>query len=65
MLTSVLFQFFSSGVKEGSLSRKDEIYNAIVNKFEREMLDFPKEYAETDGKYFVQLVFCIVCQGRI
>lgn len=28
------------------------------------MLDFPKQYAETDGKYFVQVVLRIVTQGR-
>ena len=52
--THVLLQFCSSGVKEG-LSRKDEIYNDVVAKFEKEKLDFPKQYAETDGKYFVQV----------
>lgn len=46
--------FSSSGVRDG-ISRKDEIYNSLVDKFQMELLDFPKQDAQTDGKYFVQV----------
>ncbi|XP_033753391.1 uncharacterized protein LOC117336841 isoform X2 [Pecten maximus] len=44
----------SSGMKAG-LSRKDELYNKLIDKFTSEGLDFPKSTASTDGSYFVQI----------
>lgn len=38
-----------------SLSRKDEMYNELVEVFEKRDLSFPK--GNTDGSYFIQVCF--------
>lgn len=48
---------FSAGLKHG-ISRKDEIYNKLVeNFFNARNLDFPRASSETDGGYFAQVIF--------
>ena len=51
-----LWQFCSSGFQDG-VSRKDEIYNSIIERLQKEKLDFPQQHANTDGKYFVQVLY--------
>lgn len=54
-LKNVYESFFSCGVKDG-ISRKDEIYNKLVeNFFNSRNLDFPRASCEQDGSYFVQV----------
>ncbi|KAL5010544.1 hypothetical protein ScPMuIL_012849 [Solemya velum] len=46
----------SAGLKHG-ISRKDEIYNKLVeNFFNARNLDFPRASSETDGGYFAQVL---------
>lgn len=57
-----VFFYFSSGIKDG-ISRKDEIYNKLVeNFFNTRSLDFPKASCEKDGSYFVQVLKCFIYQ---
>ncbi|XP_052061029.1 uncharacterized protein LOC127701242 [Mytilus californianus] len=44
----------SAGMKEG-LSRKDELYNNLVDDFESKGLNFPKAVADIDGAYIIQV----------
>lgn len=47
--------FFSSGVK-GGLSRKDELYNNLIETFfKQHKLDIPKPVLQTEGSYIVQV----------
>uniref|UniRef100_A0A8W8JTD6 DUF6589 domain-containing protein n=1 Tax=Magallana gigas TaxID=29159 RepID=A0A8W8JTD6_MAGGI len=51
----------SCGVKDG-ISRKDEIYNKLVeNFFNSRNLDFPRASCEQDGSYFVQVLCNALC----
>lgn len=49
--------FHSSGVKNG-LSRKDELFNDLVDDFCCRKLDWPGSQAPTEGTYFIQV--CIM-----
>lgn len=54
-LKNVYVSFFSCGVKDG-ISRKDEIYNKLVeNFFNSRNLYFPRASCEQDGSCFVQV----------
>ena len=46
----------SSGMKNG-LSRKDELFNELATNFKSRGLDFPRCTVDTDGQYFVQVIF--------
>ena len=46
--------FFSSGVK--GLNSKDQMYNKLIDKFQQDGLDFPKDSVKTEGAYFVQVL---------
>ena len=48
------FLSFSSGVVDG-ISRKDELYNMLVDDFMRRGVDWPRSTAPTDGAYFIQV----------
>lgn len=52
---SFSFKIYSPGVKDG-ISRKDELYNDIVDEFKTRKLDFPKAIADTEGTYFIQVI---------
>lgn len=40
---------------KGGISRKDELFNDLVDEFKARKLDFPKAIAGTDGTYFIQV----------
>lgn len=46
--------YFSLGAKS-DLTRKDEIYNKLIDDFHTKGLDFPKGTEATDGPYIVQV----------
>lgn len=48
------FLSFSARVKSG-LTRKDELYNQLVDDFRNRKVDFPKSVAQIDGSYFIQV----------
>jgi hypothetical protein len=51
----------SAGVKDG-LSRKDELYNDLIDEFSRRNLDWPKTQT-AQGEYFIQV--CIQNEKNI
>lgn len=41
-------------MKDG-LSRKDELFNDLVEEFKSRKLDFQKTIADSEGTYFIQV----------
>lgn len=46
----------SSGLTGHQISRKDELFNDLVADFRRRGATFPKDVADTDGRYIVQIL---------
>lgn len=46
--------FSSSGVAK-SLSRKDELFNDLIDECASRGIDFPDSLADVDGKYILQV----------
>lgn len=47
---------FSQGMKDVSLSSKDQLYNKIVDKFIENAMDFPRSTENLQGSYFIQVL---------
>lgn len=52
----MLIFFVSAGVSNG-LSRKDELYNDLLDDCASRGVDFADALADTDGKYIIQVWF--------
>lgn len=52
-------------MKAGQLSKKDEIFNCLIDDFTSKGLDFPKGTENTQGVYVLQVFVLAFCSFRL